>query len=113
MRKQYVEITTADTGKTYRYDHNNPVETQLWEVTLNISCVDSKTGRSWYVADVVSPISRAHPPVTIYLERETLENAGLLPVRSASKNDQDEEPTETAEDLLIRLLEHLGYYPTE
>ena len=100
MKESIVRITTADTKKTYEFPHKaNP---QLWEVKLSM------------VSVTFNGSSYAHMSAEkiIYLERETLENAGLLP-NNKYESVTSKEPEETAEDLIIRLLEHVGYYPCQ
>ncbi|KKL58685.1 hypothetical protein LCGC14_2222940, partial [marine sediment metagenome] len=46
---------------------------------------------------------------TIHIELDTILRAGLKPYHY--KKEEMPKPTETAEDLIIRLLEHVGYYP--
>lgn len=92
-------ITTADTQQTYEL--GNGEVPQLWEVRLSIACI-SDAGTNYGHSE----------KACIHLERETLENAGLLP-RSDSGPKNAPSQDETAEDLAIRLLEHLGYYPCE
>ena len=101
MKKSFVRITTVDTKKTYEFPGENIP--QVWEVTLAMEHVD-KNG-------CVSTTSFRSADCTIYLERETLESAKLLPMDKTKEPDR--EPTETPEDLLLRLLEHIGVYPTE
>jgi hypothetical protein len=97
MRENIVRITTADTKKTYEFPGDNP---QIWEIKLSSSMV----------GPVGNPQYGFSTDGTIYLERETLENAGLRP---KNKPDTAVSNHETIEDLIIRMLEHLGYYPAE
>ncbi len=103
MRQTLVEMTTADTGKTYRIKIGEPNDNpQLWAVTLKCQLINRHTGST----DNFGIITRE-----ICVERETLEMAGLLPqpvVKGAEK-----ETIETAEDLILRLLNNLGFYPTD
>ena len=96
-------ITTADTKRTY--DLPGEDIPQLWAAQIKIECV-SKQGH--YSFNNTFPTK-----AEIFLERKTLENAGLLPMSDKRKMNHDVEQTETAEDLIIRLLEHLGFYPQE
>jgi len=99
--KSVVRITTEDTGRTYEFpDKDNP---QIWGVQLKIDSV------STHGATNFSSYSTTR---VIHVERETLENAGLLPMSEKDKECKDE-PQETAEDLILRLLEHVGFYPVE
>ncbi len=98
--KNVMRITTEDTKKTYEFPgEDNP---QLWAVQLQIDRVDGG-GHAYFN-------SHLRIPKTIHVERETLENAGLLPMK---KEIKDASPTETPEDLILRLLEHVGVYPSE
>ena len=99
--KSVVRITTEDTKKTYEFPGlDNP---QLWAVTLQIKCVDGGG-----FAHFSSPSFCTER--IIHVERETLANAGLIG-RPVEKEDKPLE--ETAEDLILRLLEHVGVYPVE
>jgi hypothetical protein len=104
MKKYITEITTTDTKKTYNYErfseNDNP---QIWEATISVNPVDGNSGEK-----------NNYPTKskTIYLERATLENASLLPMER-EREIEKVQPTETAEDLIIRLLNHVGFYPTE
>ena len=104
-RETKIFITTVD-GKTITYPQKEGSKQQVWEATLRISLVDSNTG---YAKD-----TRIYGPaeVTVFVTRETLEEAGLLPRQRGAFNES-EPPSETAEDLLLRLLEHVGVYPQE
>ena len=96
--RSIVRITTEDTKKTYEFpNEGNP---QLWAVTLSIE------GISFYGQPAHGSVCKK----IIHIERETLENAGLLPKQNEKK---DEVAEETAEELILRLLEHVGVYPTE
>lgn len=99
-RETVTRITTADTGKTYELpDKSAP---QLWEIELSIGRVDRYSG-------IVGTRSKGN---LIHVERQTFVNAGLMPVAKGDKK-VTEETKETAEDLCLRLLEHLGVYPEE
>lgn len=98
-RKDVTRIKTADTGKTYEFpSEDHPA---LYEVALVAHVLNSHghTGSSCPAAAVV-----------IHLEHQTMLDAGLV---RQDKKKPAVEPKETAEDLLIRLLEHIGVYPTE
>jgi len=101
-KERVVRIKTHDTEKVYEFPGENPI---LWEVTLGIRdvCVRSGEPRAKYDTK----------KVTIYLERETLEDAGLLPFAYESKREDPVDPIETPEDLLLRLLDLVGVYPVE
>lgn len=102
MKRVYTEITTADTKKTYVMDRNSDNNPQLWEASISLKCLDKAGDIDNY----------RNKTANIYLERETLERAGLLP-QAIYKDKPNVEPAETAEDLIIRLLNHVGFYPTE
>ncbi len=99
MKEEIVRITTDDTGKTYEFPgEGNP---QIWQVNLQM--------------EALNQLGNAHPTCTektVYIERETLEKAGLVPFTN-TKPDVRYEPTETAEDLIIRLLEMCEVYPAK
>lgn len=100
MRETVTRITTADTEKTYELPGENVP--QLWEAELAIRAVEED-------GEINRPSS---PEVIIYIERQTLVNAGLLPeVKDDVKPTEDTK--ETPEGLLLRLLEHVGIYPQE
>ena len=100
-RETVTRITTVDTKKTYELpDKNAP---QLWELALTIACIDERDG---------STNTRSGNVAVIHVERQTLVNAGLMPVANDDK-EPTEETKETAEDLCLRLLEHLDVYPVE
>ena len=98
MKESIVRITTDDTHKTYEFPNDdNP---QLWQVNLQM--------------EALNPFGNAHPNYTqktVYIERETLEKAGLVPF--SKPEDKKRQPTETAEDLILRLLEMCEVYPAE
>ena len=100
--KTVVRITTTDTKKTYEFpsEKGHP---NLWQVSLTVQFID-KNGR------VSRPSTYEPPSGIVHVERKTLEDAGVLPMAHDRKT-KDEGPTETVEDLIIRLLEHVGYYP--
>lgn len=100
--KNVVRITTTDTKKTYEFPgEDNP---ELWEVSLTIRNIN----HNGHVSPPTTSTPHNYPKGIVHIERKTLENAGVLPM---AREREKEEPTETAEDLIIRLLEHLGYYP--
>ena len=101
MKESIVRITTADTKKTYEFPGDNP---ELYEARITLCKVDNG-GNSYLDAKRYDNITK-----TIYIELDTVLKAGLEPYYHTPKNT-DPEPTETAEDLIIRLLEHVGYYP--
>ena len=96
--KSIVRITTEDTKKTYDFpDESNP---QIWAVKLQVDRLSPDGSLSGFSSYQTSKI--------IHIERETLENARLVPIAEERK---DEAAQETAEDLILRLLEHVGVYP--
>ena len=102
MKESFVRITTADTKKTYEFPNkDNP---PLFEVSLKI-CPIQANGGACYDVYQYTQINKS-----VHLELETLLRAGLEPYHHKAK-ENDPEPTETAEDLIIRLLETVGYYP--
>ena len=104
MRKQYVEITTHDTKKTYRFPpEEGVVNPQLWETRIQIRCLGTfgMGSPSWSSAE------------SIHLERSTLERVGLLPKPRDEQILQVNVKKKTPEDLLLELLETVGVYPTE
>ena len=102
MSKETItRIHTEDTDRTYEFPcKDNP---QLWNVELRIACV----GENGH--DYLAPSSLVK--ASVYLERATLEEAGLLPRKDTKEVKAP--PLETVEDMIIRLLEHLGYFPCE
>jgi len=100
--KSVVRITTEDTKKTYEFPgEDNP---RLYSVELKITAIDHGGHLQSY-----GTIGAKH----IHLEENTLLKAGLLP-RRYNVPDEKEVPTEeTPEDLILRLLEHVGVYPVE
>lgn len=102
MESKIIRIVTEDTGKTYEFPNGgNP---PLWGVKLEIAQVDPFGSTPFNYQRIVSKI--------IHVERSTLEKAGLNPLLKKNK-DELEPAIETIEDLIIRLLEHVGVYPTE
>ena len=102
MKKTVVRITTADTRKTYEFPGDHP---QIWEVKLTIEEIGVDGNYDRFRTGYHS-----YPAKVVYLELETLQNAGLKPI---PKEETEKLPTETAEDLIIRLLEHVGVFPAE
>ncbi len=99
--KEIIRITTEDTEKTYEFPgENNP---PLCAVKIEISDITAE-GKSYF------GVASGATEKIVHLELKTLENAGLRPMR---KEREDEAPTETPVDLIIRLLEHVGVYPVE
>jgi len=99
--KNVVRITTEDTKKMYEF----PSETspEIWAVNirierLNLNGIVCFNAASYYSEKV------------IHVEERTLQNAGLI----GRPSDKKDEPIEeTPEDLILRLLEHVGVYPVE
>jgi len=101
MKESITRITTADTKKTYEFPGQyNP---SLFEVSIRIVPVQD-SGNTYDINNCT------HVYRTVYLELVTLLKAGLKPY-DRKPLDTDPEPTETVENLIIRLLEHVGYYP--
>ena len=99
--KSILRITTEDTQQTYEFpDTTNP---PICAVKIEIALIHSQ-GHSYF-----GPGSAATETI-VHLELATIENAGLRPMRKERKNEL---PVETPEDLILRLLEHVGIYPTE
>ena len=96
-RVEFIRITTADTKKTYELPGD---DADLWEVRLSMASVEA-SGHVHFG-------SHEHVRTITHVERQTLVNAGLLP---CVDTDATPEQTETAEDLVIRLLEHVGVFP--
>jgi hypothetical protein len=93
-------ITTID-GTIHECSVSRPSEVQLWAVNLSIGFVDRQTGH-------VNP--HCSTKATVHVERDVLVNAGLLPWCIGDKKPTIE-TEETAEQLIIRLLNHVGVYP--
>jgi hypothetical protein len=105
MSKQHlVRIVTHDTKKTYEFPSKEK-KPQIWEVTLHLKCVDNSTGN-------VPSSHGTYPSATVYLERSSLEAAGLMSVPRPT-HDAIPEPQRRAEDLIMELLELVGVYPSE
>ena len=104
-KKSIIRITTYDTNKTYDFfrgeKNNNP---PIWEVGLFVKAVDCN--------GVTSDNGNRWPRKTIYLERNVLENAGLVPSVRV-KDGPKKEPQKTSEELILALLEYVGVYPLE
>ena len=83
-------VTTID-GQTIELTHGGQ---QIWAVRLQWEAVSDSGYASFHNVS----------GRTFHCTREPLEKAGLLPSTATPK----EEPTETVEDLAIRLLEMLG-----
>jgi len=99
-------ITTEDTKETYTFPPDDGVEQpQLWEVVVYVLPVEKKTGISSGGIN-----SYSTPNGAIYLERQTLVNHGMMPVVYPGDKPPADNPS-TAEDLIIQLLETVGYYP--
>ena len=104
MKKTIVQITTAETEGTHSQTYSLPDKTapQLWAVELRVAALDRNGHHNF------PPFSTTTK--TIYLEREVLTNHGLIgkrpdPVEPAA------DPQPTAEELIIQLLELVGYFP--
>jgi len=102
MKQQIVRITTADTKKTYEFPPKAPfVNPDIWEVSLMLRGVGND-GQTKY-GFVQQSASK------IFVELSTLQAAGVTPRNCKEVSEKQEE---TVEDLIIRLLEHVGHYPT-
>lgn len=100
-KKTIVEIQIHGTNEVIRFDGERQPD-QVWEVGLFIKAVDSNGNVPTY--------PNTYAP-TIYLKRQTLEEAGLLPFSGPAKKESV--PEKTSADLIIELLGTLGFYPTE
>lgn len=102
MRENIVRIKTHDTRETYEFPikrgEDNP---QLWEVEIRIGRVESR-GLTQYGLSTSK---------SVFLKCETLKLHGLIP--KDTRLGKTVEPTRTAEDLIMELLEIVGVYPTE
>jgi len=104
MKKTIVRITTEATEGVDSKTFELPDETapQLWAVELRIKSVGRNGNHNFdRFASVVK---------TIYLEREVLELHGLVGKRPEPA-DPEVQAQPTAEDLIIQLLELVGYFP--
>ena len=109
MKKVITQITTADTKKTYEFTgKKNGEAPQLWFLEIRGHAVEPSDGshtNSKYAASC-----DVHHIGDLYVERQTLVNAGALP---KSYNDQPATKEETVEELFLRLLEKVGFHLTE
>ena len=104
MIKTITYITTADSKKTYEYPPKDGIKNpDILKVLLKMDWVDSRGNAN---PDSVYKSTSG----IAYLERETMENAGIIPFK---ENSSVKVPVETAEDLIIRLLEMVQVYPNE
>lgn len=101
MREELVRITTHDTEKMYEFPRKG--SPALFLVEMRIRPVD----RDGAVKNV--PQYR-HIDNGMYVELDTLLKAGMKPYERKPQ-EGDPEPVETAEDLMVRLLELVGVYP--
>lgn len=103
MKQNIIRITTDDTRKTYEFPgvlgDDKP---DIFEVEVIIKPI-TVCGRA-------STYGYEHVKKIIHLEEKTLQNAGLKPLQRGEKKA---ESTETAEDLILRLLEMCDVYPVE
>lgn len=74
---------------------------QLWEIQLFI----------YHINENGSVDRNSTRSSGIHVEREVLENHGLLP--RADTKEVESPVTKTPEDLILELLERVGVYPTE
>lgn len=98
-REHLVRITTVE-GNTFTFpdDENIP---PLWHVEMTIRKVGHNGAAESYKLSETN----------IFVELETLQKAGLAP--HVARDAPKAEPEETPADLMVRLLELLGYYPNE
>jgi len=99
MKKTIVRITTEDTKKTYELPGEKTP--QLWAAEVSVTAVDNNG-------------YHRHPDSckkTIYLERQTLIDHGLIGTQQETKDQSV--PAPTAEDIILQLLECVGVFPEE
>jgi hypothetical protein len=108
MKKTITYITTADTKKTYEFPDEEAKNPEIVEIKLFLGFAKEDSG---YVR-TSSYSYPEYPKAIIYVERQTLENAGILPLGDYASQSEKEEPTETPEDLILRLLEMVGVNPS-
>ena len=99
MKKTVVRITTEDTKKTYELPGEDTP--QLWAAEISVAAVDQYGHNR-------NPDSCKK---TIYLERQTLIDHGLIGKMQETKDQSV--PAPTAEDLILQLLECVGVFPEE
>jgi cytochrome oxidase assembly protein ShyY1 len=99
-------ITTDDTKKTYEFVNQKPTGDfpQLWRMEVYISALE-KSGQ--YIPRTVTTPFRV-----LIVERQTLVDRGFLPP-STSDDKPPEKPSETLEDLILRLLDMVGVRPND
>jgi hypothetical protein len=99
-------ITTDDTKKTYEFVNQKPTGDfpQLWRMEVSVSAFE-KSGQY---------VNRGYPiPSRILIvERQTLVDRGLIPPHTTDTKPP-ENPPETLEDLILRLLDMVGVRPNE
>jgi hypothetical protein len=95
-------IITDDTNEEYVFD-GETLHDALYEITLTSRRIHPLKGE---------PIRGGYEQVEakVYLEKQTLINAGS---KEIPKPERTEEPKETMEDLLLRMLEHVGFNPEQ
>lgn len=100
MKKVKTEYTVYPSGKIYTFVNGevNKDIPSLYQITLSARWI-SNTG-------CVNPSVNIQRE--IYVEKKTLENAGLFP-KTVEQTKPEE--TETVESLMYKLLEFLGFYP--
>lgn len=103
MKRQIIIIKTADTKKEYSFKEGvTSKHPELWKVTMQIDCANRYTTLNYnHKSKSVA--------TEIYVERETLVKAKMLPV--AKEEDEHVKVAEKPEDLMLRLLECVGVYP--
>lgn len=103
-RVSKVVVTTADTKEVIEYPGSDTE--QVWEVAIFVDCVD-KNGHS-YAASY-----RHRPSTSIYVRRQTLIDAGILPAVHGDEPPAVAPTEENAEQLLLKLLALVGVNPSE
>jgi len=97
--KNIKRIFTEDTKKTYEFpDKDNP---PIWAVKITIGRI-ANDGSYYEHASSNS--------VVIHVEEKTLQDAGLV---LRPRGEEPKPLVETPEELIIRLLEHVGVYPED
>lgn len=93
-------VTTLE-GNKYELPRDAKDAPQLWQITCTFRALDDN-GR----------VPSRGSEVTVIVERETLEKYNVLGI-AFPKETSTEAPTETIDDLILRVLEHVGIYAGE
>lgn len=93
-------ITTID-GKMFTFPSHEKQE-QLWAIKVDIASI-GPNGSEHFVSC---------SPKIFHVTRRTLEDCGMIPM-CYERVQKKEEPTETVESLILRLLEMVGVFPKE